>query len=137
MHFISCTFIYYLVDEQDWIFMSVHFWGEDPRGTWTLAVTDNSNNNRRHYRSKVKHGDLEDATEALQDELLGRPRLQEDDIEGSSQAHEGVLEKSERNAETKVSEDFEGILESGHSYFVHCLFAVVRIYDITYIYAYI
>ena len=107
--------------------MSVHFWGEDPRGTWTLAVTDNSNNNRRHYRSKVKHGDLEDATEALQDELLGRPRLQEDDVEASSQAHEGVLEKSERPAETKVSEDFEGILESRYSCSVYCLFVFVSI----------
>lgn len=22
----------------DWPFLSVHYWGEDPRGTWTLAV---------------------------------------------------------------------------------------------------
>ena len=90
--------------------MSVHFWGEDPRGIWTLAINDNSNNNRRHYRAKVKHGDLEDATEALQDELLGRPRPQEDDSEGPSQAHEGVLDKPKHNAGTELSEDFEGIV---------------------------
>ena len=92
--------------------MSVHFWGEDPRGTWTLAITDNSNNNRHHYRSKVKHGDLEDATEALQDELLGRPHLQDEDLEGSSQVHEGVLGKTQHNAGAKLSEDFEGIFEN-------------------------
>ena len=89
--------------------MSVHFWGEDPRGTWTLAVTDNNNNNKKHYRSKVKHGDVEDATEALQDELIGRPRPQEEDIESSSQEHEGVLEKSENKETSKISEDFEGL----------------------------
>ena len=107
--------------------MSVHFWGEDPRGTWTLAITDNSNNNRRHYRSKVKHGDLEDATEALQDELMGRPRPQGEDSEGSSQPHEGVLdkseksgksEKSEHNSGTELSEDFEGIFSYHFIHFI-------------------
>ena len=92
--------------------MSVHFWGEDPKGSWTLSVTDNSNNNRHHYRLKVKHGDLEDATEALQDELMGKPRPQEDDIEASSQEHEGVIEKAEKQGETKLSEDFEGMLST-------------------------
>ena len=106
--------------------MSVHFWGEDPRGTWTLAITDNSNNNRRHYRSKVKHGDLEDATEALQDELLGRPHLQEEDVEGSSQAHEGVLDKSVHNKGTKVSEDFEGIM-GNHTEWFFLLFSYLNI----------
>ena len=49
--------------------MSVHFWGEDPKGVWTLAVTDNSNNNREHHRRKSQYGDFEDATEEMQDEL--------------------------------------------------------------------
>ena len=46
--------------------MSVHFWGEDPKGLWTLAVTDNNNNDREHHLEKNKYGDMEDATGALQ-----------------------------------------------------------------------
>lgn len=42
--------------------MSVHFWGEDPKGLWTLAVTDNNNNDREHHLEKNKYGDMEDAT---------------------------------------------------------------------------
>jgi len=57
---------------QDWVFMSVRFWGEDPRGLWTLSVTDNGHNNRQHYRVKSKFGDTEDATEIRQDEMNGR-----------------------------------------------------------------
>ena len=88
--------------------MSVHFWGEDPRGIWTLAVTDNNNNNRRHYHLKMKHGDLEDATEALQDELMGQPRPEDEDGDALSQEHEGVVEKNREKVDTRVSEDFEG-----------------------------
>eukprot|EP00111_Clytia_hemisphaerica_P007554 TCONS_00021941-protein len=56
---------------KDWIFMSVHFWGEDPHGIWTLAITDNSHNNRQHHRYKSRFGDTEDATEILHDEMNG------------------------------------------------------------------
>ena len=42
--------------------MSVHFWGEDPRGSWTLSVTDNAHNNRQHHRYKTRFGDTEDVT---------------------------------------------------------------------------
>eukprot|EP00794_Sanderia_malayensis_P000162 gene162-774_t len=99
---------------KDWIFMSVHFWGEDPRGMWTLAVTDNNNNNRQHYRAKMKHGDVEDATEALQDELIGKPRPQDEDLESGSQEHEGVVDKNKEKVDSKLSEDFEGgVFEDG------------------------
>ena len=49
--------------------MSVHFWGEDPRGSWTLSVTDNAHNNRQHHRYKTRFGDTEDATQKLQEEM--------------------------------------------------------------------
>ena len=51
--------------------MSVHFWGEDPHGSWTLAVTDNAHNNRQHHRYKTRFGDTEDAEEILQDKMNG------------------------------------------------------------------
>jgi len=54
--------------------MSVHFWGEDPRGLWTLSVTDNGHNNRQHHHVKSKYGDTEDAAEILQDEMDGKDR---------------------------------------------------------------
>lgn len=31
----------------NWPFLSVHFWGEPPNGTWTLEVTQNEGNTRR------------------------------------------------------------------------------------------
>ena len=81
--------------------MSVHFWGEDPRGAWTLVVTDNSNNNRRHYFAKMHHGDFEDATEALQEETM----TSNEDYQRPSE-HEGVLEKNQEGG-FKNAEDFE------------------------------
>lgn len=74
--------------------MSVHFWGEDPRGTWTLAVTDNSNNNRQHHRVKSRYGDLEDATQILQDDIDGkRP------AGGDQQSSEGTDDNPYKTAE--------------------------------------
>lgn len=29
---------------RNWDFMSVHTWGEDPAGTWTLKITDTVSN---------------------------------------------------------------------------------------------
>ena len=45
--------------------MTVHFWGENPLGLWTLSITDNDSNNRQHFYKKALHADLEDATEVL------------------------------------------------------------------------
>ena len=59
--------------------MSVHFWGEDPRGSWTLSVTDNAHNNRQHHRYKTRFGDTEDATQKLQDEMNGQQSSNDDD----------------------------------------------------------
>ena len=47
--------------------MTVHCWGEDPRGLWTLIVTDNDNNNRKHYLEKLTKGDEEDVTRIFLD----------------------------------------------------------------------
>ena len=48
--------------------MTVHFWGEDPTGLWTLSVTDNDSNNRQHYYKKAQQADFEDATRVIMDE---------------------------------------------------------------------
>ena len=57
-----CTIDICYYSLQDWVFMSVHFWGEDPKGSWTLAITDNNHNDREHHVENTKHGDMEDAT---------------------------------------------------------------------------
>lgn len=48
--------------------MTVHCWGEDPRGLWTVIVTDNDNNNREHYLQKLTQGDEEDVTRIFLDD---------------------------------------------------------------------
>lgn len=48
--------------------MTVHCWGEDPRGLWTVIVTDNDNNNREHYLEKLTQGDEEDVTRVFLDD---------------------------------------------------------------------
>ena len=48
--------------------MTVHYWGEDPKGLWTLVVTDNDRNNRKHHLKKAKQADFEDASRILMDE---------------------------------------------------------------------
>lgn len=52
--------------------MTVHCWGEDPRGSWTVIVTDNDNNNREHYLEKLNQGDEEDVTRIFLDDT-GKP----------------------------------------------------------------
>lgn len=37
---------------KNWPFMSVHFWGENPAGTWTLTIKDNSKIFDKRYTSK-------------------------------------------------------------------------------------
>ena len=39
-----------------WPFMTLHYWGEAPRGEWQITVV---NNNRRGGRRNVKHADVE------------------------------------------------------------------------------
>ena len=51
--------------------MTVHYWGENPRGLWTLVVTDNDRNTRKHHLEKVKQPDFEDASRVLMDESTG------------------------------------------------------------------
>lgn len=41
----------------DWTFMSVHFWGEQPQGSWTLRVRD-----KHRGQSKINSGYLVNAT---------------------------------------------------------------------------
>lgn len=48
--------------------MTVHFWGENPKGTWTLIVTDNDRNTREHHVLKAKQGDFEDVTRVVMDD---------------------------------------------------------------------
>lgn len=48
--------------------MTVQFWGEDPRGSWTLIVTDNDRNTREHHVTKAKQGDFEDVTRVVMDD---------------------------------------------------------------------
>ncbi|XP_033860091.2 PC3-like endoprotease variant B [Acipenser ruthenus] len=36
---------------KNWTLMSVHSWGEDPRGTWSMKVTDNANTVFKCFRS--------------------------------------------------------------------------------------
>ena len=72
--------------------MSVHFWGEDPKGVWTLAVTDNPHNNRQHHRYKTRFGDTEDATASLQDEMNG-------------DGHDGADFKSTEDFEDNIFKD--------------------------------
>ena len=48
--------------------MTVHFWGENPKGLWTLVVTDNDRNTRSHHLDKTKQTDFEDASRVLMDE---------------------------------------------------------------------
>ncbi len=56
--------------------MTVHCWGEDPRGLWTVIVTDNDNNNREHYLEKLTQGDEEDVTRIFLDDT-GKQRQKE------------------------------------------------------------
>ena len=87
--------------------MTVHCWGEDPRGLWTVIVTDNDNNNRKHYLEKLTQGDEEDVTRIFLDDTgkHHRPRT-------SGPAQDHVL---------KTMEDTAGKLFHGNGFakFVH------------------
>ncbi|KAJ6669747.1 hypothetical protein lerEdw1_000296 [Lerista edwardsae] len=39
---------------KDWDFMSVHTWGEDPRGTWTLKIIDTDHTTQENLSEKPK-----------------------------------------------------------------------------------
>lgn len=80
--------------------MTVHCWGEDPRGPWTVIVTDNDNNNRQHYLEKQTQADEEDVTRVLMDETEEhrlRGESQREAIDGHAQDH--VLKTMEDTAE--------------------------------------
>ena len=80
--------------------MTVHCWGEDPRGPWTVIVTDNDNNNRQHYLEKHTQADEEDVTRVLMDETEEhrlRGESQREAINGHAQDH--VLKTMEDTAE--------------------------------------
>lgn len=53
---------------QDWVFMTVHCWGENPKGSWSLVVTDNDRNTREHHVIKAKQGDMEDVERVVMDD---------------------------------------------------------------------
>ena len=80
--------------------MTVHCWGEDPRGPWTVIVTDNDNNNRQHYLEKHTQADEEDVTRVLMDETEEhrlRGESQREATNGHAQDH--VLKTMEDTAE--------------------------------------
>ena len=80
--------------------MTVHCWGEDPRGPWTVIVTDNDNNNRQHYLQKHTQADEEDVTRVLMDETEEhrlRGESQREAANGHAQDH--VLKTMEDTAE--------------------------------------
>ncbi|KAJ8401556.1 hypothetical protein AAFF_G00378730 [Aldrovandia affinis] len=61
---------------RNWDFMSVHTWGEDPRGTWTLTITDVSGRAENegwviHWRL-ILHGTLE-RPEHMKEERVYEP----------------------------------------------------------------
>ncbi|KAK3727211.1 hypothetical protein QZH41_007718 [Actinostola sp. cb2023] len=53
---------------KEWVFMTVHCWGEDPKGLWSLIVSDNDRNTREHHVTKAKQGDLEDVARVVVDD---------------------------------------------------------------------
>merc|ERR1711962_225048 len=86
---------------KDWVFMSVHFWGEDPKGLWTLAITDNNHNDREHHVETTKYGDMEDATGALQDLIEDK----EENIEHEKIVEDDQLFKSAEEFENQIFKD--------------------------------
>ncbi|KAL9969268.1 hypothetical protein ACROYT_G021464 [Oculina patagonica] len=84
---------------KNWVFMTVHCWGEDPRGLWTVIVTDNDNNNREHYLEKLTQGDEEDVTRIFLDDT-GKQRQKETGQLSSKKdhAHDHIFKTMEDTA---------------------------------------
>ena len=93
--------------------MTVHFWGEDPRGLWTVIVTDNNNNNRKHYVQKVKQGDAEDVTRIFMDDT-GK-RLPEQSGE-TNRAQKPPNDEALQDHVMKTMEDTAGKLFKGNGF---------------------
>ena len=94
--------------------MSVHFWGEDPRGSWTLSVTDNAHNNRQHHRYKTRFGDTEDATQILQDEINGQQQSSKDEFKTTEDFQDNIFKDSSFKTKSKhdsSSNDVERVRE--------------------------
>ena len=85
--------------------MTVHCWGEDPRGLWTLIITDNGENNRKHYLEKLGKGDEEDVTRVFLDST-GKQRHQDHPHISSRKTHS-------KDFVLKTMEDTEGTLFNG------------------------
>ena len=74
--------------------MTVHCWGEDPRGSWTVIVTDNDNNNREHYLEKLTQGDEEDVTRIFLDDT-------------GKHSHTGQLSSKKDHAKDRILKTME------------------------------
>ncbi|XP_068698846.1 uncharacterized protein [Montipora foliosa] len=98
---------------KNWVFMTVHCWGEDPRGLWTLIVTDNDNNNRKHYVEKLAKGDEEDVTRIFLDSTGKHGR--------ESDSHISSRKRHQKDHVLKTMEDTEGKLFNGDEFktFIH------------------
>lgn len=98
---------------KNWVFMTVHCWGEDPRGLWTLIVTDNDNNNRKHYVEKLVKGDEEDVTRIFLDSTGKHGR--------ESDSHISSRKRHQKDHVLKTMEDTEGKLFNGDEFktFIH------------------
>ena len=86
--------------------MTVHCWGEDPRGRWTLIITDNGENNRKHYLEKLGKGDEEDVTRVFLDSTE-KQRHQD------YPAHISSRKTHSKDFVLKTMEDTEGTLFNG------------------------
>ena len=69
---------------KDWLFMSVHFWGENPQGEWQITVADNPNSK---YEKKSRKKDMEDIERTLID---NRRKAHRDEIFGEYDYHDEI-----------------------------------------------
>ncbi|XP_066990254.1 neuroendocrine convertase 1-like [Macrobrachium rosenbergii] len=79
---------------QDWALMSVHTWGEDPRGIWRLEITDMTTKDEHGTIGEIKlvlHG-TKDVPEHLQRARSYKIPFEED-AEDSKTDEEGLLSK--------------------------------------------
>lgn len=67
-----------------WMFMSVHFWGEDPRGKWKVTFSDNPYSK---YERKSLKKDVEDIEHTLID---NRRKAHRDEILGDYDYHDEI-----------------------------------------------
>ncbi|XP_076775576.1 proprotein convertase subtilisin/kexin type 4 isoform X2 [Arvicanthis niloticus] len=77
----------------NWIFMSTHYWDEDPRGLWTLGLENKGyyfNTGTLHYYTLLLYGTAEDMTARPQaPQVTSRARVCQRDTEGLCQESHG------------------------------------------------